>query len=72
MIDSTSAIGLAPAPARLTPAPRPIFTPMRSSADASRLAANSGGVRWKALPFSRASPRLKESALSGPTHVETP
>ena len=54
---------------RLTPAAPPIRMPRRFSAAASFFAANSGGRVWNALPFSRARPRLNDSALSGPTHV---
>jgi hypothetical protein len=46
--------------------------PRAASAASSLPAANAGGLVWKALPASLAKPRLKESALSGPTQIDTP
>src|SRR3954468_3798932 len=41
--------------------------PRALSAWSSRVAANSGGLLWNALPLELASPRSKLSALIGPT-----
>ena len=70
--ESTDATTSSPDGARPVAGLRRTGTPRASSAASSRPAANRGGLVWNAEPRSFASPRLKESELSGPTQIEVP